>query len=342
MNNTSTSRRTVLITAHVDEEWQKRLQEISPDLHIEFRPDASVEDIPADVWQEVEVLFTLGSFPQPEQAPGLRWVQLYSAGANQAFEGPLAKSDVIFTTASGVHAVNIGEYVLTTMLAWFHRFPRFLEWKQKAEWPADAGREQFIPEELRGKTLNIVGYGSIGREVARLAKAFGMRILALEQREDHKDHGFRFPAVGDPEGTLPDHYYKIDQFHQALGESDVVVVAVPLTPTTRGMFDKQAFAAMKKTALLVNIARGDVCDEQALLQALQEQQIAGAVLDVFNAEPLPANSPLFTLSNVFMTPHISGLTPHYDERATQIFAENLRRYVKGEELYNKVDKGRGY
>ncbi|GCE25051.1 3-phosphoglycerate dehydrogenase [Dictyobacter alpinus] len=342
MNNISNNKHTVLVTAHVNEDWKRHLQEISPDLQIEFRPDAKVEDIPAALWQEVEILFTLNTFPEPEQAPRLRWVQLYSAGANQASDGPLAQSQATFTTASGVHAVNIGEYVLTTILAWFHRFPLFSEWKQKAEWPQDKDRGLFMPEELREKTLNIVGYGSIGREVARMAKAFGMRIVALEQRADHVDHGFLFPDIGDPEGTLPDQYYTIEQFHQILGESDVVVVAVPLTPTTRGMFDKQAFEAMKNTAFLVNIARGDVCDEQALIEALQEKKIAGAALDVFKAEPLPSSSPLFKLTNVIMTPHISGLTPYYDERVTQIFAENLRRYVKGDQLYNTVDKERGY
>ncbi|GCE17085.1 D-2-hydroxyacid dehydrogenase [Dictyobacter kobayashii] len=342
MKQTDNSGRTILVTARLEDSWKARIQEIAPDFHVESRPWAKVGDISNELWKEVEILFTLNTFPTPEQAPNLRWVQLYSAGANQAFDSPLAQSKATITTASGVHAVNIAEYTLTTMLAWFHRFPRFEEWKQKGQWPDEQGRNLFMPEELRGKTLNVVGYGSIGREVARLARAFGMRIIAMEQRPDHRDHGFIFPDIGDPEGKLPDHYYPKDQFHQALAESDVVVAAVPLTPDTRGMFDAAAFRAMKDTTFFVNIARGDVCNEADLIHALKEKEIAGAALDVFTEEPLPSSSPLFGIPNVFMSPHISGMTPHYDERVAMIFTENLRRYVKGEPLYNAVDRERGY
>ncbi|GLV56742.1 3-phosphoglycerate dehydrogenase [Dictyobacter sp. S3.2.2.5] len=336
------SRRTILVTAQLADSWNDRIREIAPDFTIELRPWAKAEDISDELWKNVEILFTLGAFPTPEQAPNLRWVQLYSAGANQAFTGPLAKSNAIITTASGVHAVNIAEYVLTTMLTWFHQYHQFGSWKQKGHWPDEQERDLFMPEELRGKTLNVVGYGSIGREVARLAKAFGMRIIAMEQRPDHRDRGFLFPDIGDPEGTLPDHYYTKDQFHQSLAESDVVVAAVPLTPDTRGMFDAAAFHAMKDSALFVNIARGDVCNEPDLIKALKEKEIAGAALDVFADEPLPDSSPFFGIPNVIMSPHISGMTPHYNDRVAMIFTENLRRYLKGESLYNAVDKERGY
>ena len=338
----STSSRLVLTTFRLDERWVKRIQELSPDLHIEQRHKANVNDIPNSIWQDVEVLYTLNTLPSPEQAPKLRWVQLYSAGANQAFESALWQTPVIFTTASGVHAVNIGEYVLTMMLAWYHHFPRMLEWQQRGQWPADNERALFMPGELRGKTLNVVGYGSIGRQVARLAKAFGMRIITMGQRDDHRDQGFIFPDVGDPEGNIPDHYYRPDEFHKMLGESDVIVAAVPLTEKTKGMFDEAAFRAMKNTAFFINIARGDICDEPALIRALEEKRIAGAALDVFHDEPLPSSSRLFHLPNVFMSPHISGLTPQYDERAAAIFTENLRCYLHGETLYNVVDIQRGY
>ncbi|WP_201361663.1 D-2-hydroxyacid dehydrogenase [Dictyobacter formicarum] len=342
MRHINNSRRTILITAHLEDSWNARIQEMAPDFSVELRPWAKVEDISDELWKEVEILFTLGAFPTPEQAPNLRWVQLYSAGANQAFNGPLAKSDAIITTASGVHAVNIAEYVLTTMLSWFHRYQQFDTWKQKGQWPDEQERNLFMPEELRGKTLNVVGYGSIGREVARLAKVFGMRIIAMEQRSDHRDHGFLFPDIGDPDGILPDHYYTKDHFYQALSDSDVVVAAVPLTLATRGMFDAAAFRAMKDSTLFVNIARGDVCNEADLIDALKGKEIAGAALDVFAEEPLPSSSPLFGIPNVIMSPHISGMTPHYDERVAMIFTENLRRYLKGETLYNVVDKERGY
>jgi phosphoglycerate dehydrogenase-like enzyme len=270
-------------------------------------------------------------------------VQLHSAGADHVLEHPLFRSPVEFTTASGVHAINIAEYVFAMALAWFHRLPRMLEWQARGQWPPDRERwALFVPEELWGKTIGIVGYGSIGRQVARLAKAFGMRVLAMQRGEDHRDHGFVFPGTGDPEGTLPDRFYTPAQLHEMLAESDIVVIAVPLTPETRGMFNEAAFRAMKRDAFLINIARGSVCEEPALIRALQEGWIGGAALDVFEQEPLPPEHPLWRLPNVLISPHVAGFTPHYDARAAQIFEENLARYMRGEPLLNRVDKARGY
>jgi phosphoglycerate dehydrogenase-like enzyme len=340
--------RLVLITAPLPEQALDRLNGISSDLRVEQRlmhppGDAAAEAIPAPLWAEVEVLCTQSTLPAPEQAPNLRWVQLHSAGINQVVNKPLYQTDVAFTTASGVHAVPIAEYVLAMMLAWFHRLPLLLEWQQRAKWPPDDQRfTLFTAEELAGKTIGIAGYGSIGREVARLAVAHGMRVLATQRGEDHRDRGFVFPGVGDPQGVLPERYFPPERLHDLLRESDVVVIALPLTPATRGLFDRAAFQAMKPAGFLVNIARGDICDEDALVRALQAGQIAGAALDVTHREPLPPDSPLWRLSNVILSPHISGSTPRYDERVAQIFEANLRRYLAGEPLYNLVDKGQGY
>jgi len=169
-----------------------------------------------------------------------------------------------------------------------------------------------------------------------------MRVLAMQRGTDHHDHGFLFPGIGDPDGVLPSRYYTDHELHSMLGESDVVVIAVPLTPKTREMFNGAAFRAMKSTGFLVNIARGGICKEAALVEALREKQIAGAALDVFEREPLPPDHPLWHLPNVFISPHSAGLTPHYDERAAVVFEENLHRYLVGEPLYNVVDKMLGY
>jgi len=336
--------RIVLITARIESHWLERLQNLSPDLRIEQRPIRSLTEIPDNLWQSVEVLYTFGSIlPLPEQVPQLRWVQLYSAGADHIIEYPLFRTPVIFTTSSGVHAINIAEYVFAVALAWFHRLPRLLEWKQRGQWPSNAERASlFTPEELWGKTIGIAGYGSIGRQVARLAKSFGMRVLAMQRSTDHRDHGFLFPGVGDAEGSLPDRYYTPGELHSMLSESDIVVISLPLTPETRGMFNQAAFQAMKPTSFLVNIARGEICNEPDLIRSLEARQIAGAALDVFDQEPLPADSPLWRLPNVLISPHITGYTPQYDKRAAMIFEENLRRYLTGEPLYNVVDKDRGY
>jgi len=340
-----TTSRVVLITAPIGDHWRERLQNLSPDLQIEQWDVRSGTATPDSLWQVVEILYASFAtrLPTPEQAPQLRWVQLYSAGPDRVLDQPLFSSKVIFTTASGVHAINIAEYVFMMVLAWFHRLPRILEWQQRGQWPSNRERSSlFVPDELRGKTIGIVGYGSIGRQVARLATTFGMRVLAMQRGTDHRDRGFQFPGIGDPDGTLPDRYYVPNQLHTMLNESDVVVIAVPLTPETLELFDEAAFRAMKSSAFLVNIARGGICNESALIEALENGRIAGAALDVFQEEPLPANHPLWHVPNAFISPHISGLTPYYNDRAAMIFYENLRRYLADEPLYNIVDKKQGY
>jgi phosphoglycerate dehydrogenase-like enzyme len=302
-------------------------------------------EVPPALWRETEILYTSFAtpLPAPEQVPRLRWVQLYSAGPDQVLTHPLFAGEVVCTTTSGIHAVAIAEHVFTMLLAWFHRLPRLLEWQQRGAWPRPAQRSLlFTGEEIRGKTFGVVGYGSIGRELARLATAFGMRVLAMQRGADHRDPGFVLPGVGDPAGTLPARYYIPDEFHAMLGECDIVVIAAPLTAQTRGLFDDAAFGAMKTGAFLINIARGDICEEDALLRALQEQRLAGAALDVFHQEPLPPGHPLWNCPQVFISPHSSGLSTHYDERAGLVFLENLRRYLGAEPLLNIVDKAQGY
>jgi phosphoglycerate dehydrogenase-like enzyme len=339
--------RVVLITAPFETQWQERLQRLSPDLQIVHYPAGSIASIPDDLWQEVEILYTSYAtpLPSPEQAQSLQWVQLYSAGADTIVNHRLFQTSVIFTSASGVHSINMAEYVFTVILAWFHRLPLMLERQRQRNWPSNLERQSFfVPEELRGKTICIVGYGSIGRQIARLAEAFGMRVLAMQRRtdHDHRDFGFQFPDVGDPEGILPVRYYTPDQLHSMLNEGDIVVITVPLTSVTREMFDEAAFQAMKPSAFLVNFARGEICNELALVRALEEEQIAGAALDVFQQEPLPSDHPLWGFSSVFISPHSAGLTPEYDARAATIFEENLRRYLVGEPLYNLIEKTLGY
>jgi phosphoglycerate dehydrogenase-like enzyme len=346
-----TAERVVLVTINLSSDQLDQLAGISPELRIVHHPIDSFgqahralsDALDRDLLARAEVLYTLFAIPRPEQAPNLRWVQLHSAGANQALALPLFQTSVIFTTTSGIHAIPIGEYVLATMLAWHHKLPRLHALQVSRQWPDERTRSRdFMADELRDKTLGIVGYGSIGRHVARLAVGFGMRVLALQRGSDHRDHGFVLPGTGDPEGTLPERYYPPEALRELLGASDVVVIALPLTPATRGLFDASAFAAMRPGAFLVNIARGEICDEAALVAALRDGRLAGAALDVFAREPLPSDDPLWALPNVILTPHISGLTPHYNERATALFAANLRRYLAGEPLYNVVDKHAGY
>jgi phosphoglycerate dehydrogenase-like enzyme len=339
-----TSAPMALVTIPLTGPQQETLRKVSSDLQFTFSQASSANDIPAEVWRETEILFTFGNtIPSKEQAPNLRWVQLYSAGADHALHNPLFQTDTTFTTSSGVHSTIIGEYIITTILAWYHRLSTFYHLQQQRSWPSQREKmDMLTQEELRDKTIGIVGYGSIGREAARLASAFGMRVIALQRGDDHRDHGFIFSGTGDPDGLIPAHYFSSEQFHDLLAQSDVVVATVPLTQQTTHMFDAHAFSAMKDSAFFINIARGEICDQQALLQALQNHTIAGAALDVTDPEPLPSDNLLWTLPNVFITPHASGLTTRYTDRAIQIFTANLQAYLAHKTLYNVVDQEKGY
>jgi phosphoglycerate dehydrogenase-like enzyme len=196
---------------------------------------------------------------------------------------------------------------------------------------------------LRGKTLGIVGYGSIGREVARLARAFGMSVLAIKRDLRFLDEtSFRQEETGDPMADIPDRIYPVTAIKSVMRASDYVVVTTPLTEHTYHLIDRVVIESMKPDAIIINVARGAVIDEAALIKALERGEIGGAGLDVFEEEPLPEDSPLWDLDNVILSPHVSGFTPEYDERATDLFAENLRRFVIGETLINQVERGRGY
>jgi len=263
----------MLVTAPLDAHGLERLQGVSPALSVKQWQHRSMGAVPDDLWSEVEILYTSFAtpLPSPEHVPHLRWVQLYSAGPDCILDHPLFATPTLFTTTSGIHAIPMAEYVFAMVLAWFRHLPRIVEWQQRAAWPGGSERlALFGGEELRGKTLGVVGYGSIGREVARLATAFGMRVLAMQRGTKHQDTGFLWPGIGDPAGVLPERFYAPDELHAMLGVCDMVVISLPLTSRTRGMFDEAAFQAIKPTALLINIARGDICNEAALIHALRE------------------------------------------------------------------------
>lgn len=258
-------------------------------------------------------------------APRLKWIQLTSAGADRLLNSGFIEEGIIVTTVSGLHATPIGEYVLTAILMFAKGMPRTMRAQVRGEW------SRFAPTELRGKTVGIVGMGHIGEEVARLAKAFGCRVIATRR------------SVAERSSTdCCDELMPAAQLPRLLGESDYVVLCVPLTAETRGLVGETELRAMKDTAVLVNIARGPVTVEGDLVRALQEGWIAGAALDVFDQEPLPQGHPFWTMENVIVTPHISGGTEIYNRRAVEIFADNLRRYLRGEPLRNVVDPARGY
>lgn len=256
------------------------------------------------------------------RARALRWIQLSSAGADQLLPVHAALAQVVVTNTRGIHADLMADYVygVLVMLRW--RFPALLRAQAERQWRP----ELTLP--LRGQTLGVVGPGAIGREILRRADAFGLHTVAVR----------RSPGLVAGAGRV----FTADALDQALPLCDHVVVVVPVTAETRGMFGAAQFRAMRPTAHFVNVARGSVVDEAALVRALAERWIAGAALDVFAEQPLSPSSPLWDLPNVIVTPYISGEGLDYAERVAEVFVENAGRWLRGQPLENVVDLERGY
>lgn len=325
----------VLVTADIGAECLRQIASISPEIKVWYASDLARADEGGDfsskeqfdeLLAKAEVLYAW-RLPQNviARAPNLKWIQVMFAGVDSFLHGDIRQSSVIITNVRGMNAVPVAESVLELMLMFVKRAPLCFRLKQEKQW------KSFVPAVLYSRTVGIVGLGSIGREVARLAKVFGMRVVAT--RKSAKKVGrARYVDVLLPSGQL----------RQLLLESDFVVLALPLTSETSSLIGEQELRTMKSTAYLINIARGGIVDERALIHALDEGWIAGAGLDVFATEPLPTESRLWELPNLIFSPHVTGDMEDYNTRATGLFCENLRRYLKGEKLLNVIDKKKGY
>ncbi len=276
---------------------------------------------------------------RPEQfrlARRLKWIHSTAAGVRQLMYPELVRSGIVVTNASGVHTVPMAEHILGLLVALARCFPAALryqlqhKWAQQEIWnQARQGGQALRPRELRGQVLLLVGFGRIGQELARRIRPLEMRVWAVT-RSGKTDHALA-------ERILP-----VSRLGEVLREADYVVLAAPETPETYHMIGSQQLAAMKHTAFLINVARGSLVDEAALIEALRRRAIAGAALDVAEREPLPPDSPLWTLDNVFITPHISAASESLWERQTELLLENLARWFSGRELLNPVELERGY
>lgn len=275
-----------------------------------------------------EVEIVVGILPREwiARAPRLRWFQQWGAGASWLLRYPkIAASDLIITNTSGIHAIPISEHIFAMLLAFARGLHKTMPAQQRHAWMAPHN----ILFELPGKTMVLVGVGAIGARTAQIAQAMGMHVIGV-RRDPSQD------VVG------VDRMVGSEELQAVLPEADVVVLTVPLTSETRGMLGAQELKLMSTSAYLINIGRGGTVDEEALVRALREGQIAGAGLDVFETEPLPEESPLWRMENVIITAHYAGSTPHYTERVMEIFLDNLRRYLKDEPMRNVVDKELGY
>ncbi|MEP0755364.1 D-2-hydroxyacid dehydrogenase [Trichocoleus sp. Lan] len=256
-------------------------------------------------------------------APTLRWQHTPSAGVNHILTPTFLEREITLTNGAGVHAIPIAEFVLMFMLYHAKNLPQLQAFQAERNW----GRGITL-KELKDATLLIIGAGSIGVAIAQRASSFGMRVWGSRRHPE----------------PLPefDKVVSATEWRSLLPEADYVVVSTPLTPETKGTMDAAVFQAMRSSAFFINIARGAIVDEAALLTALREGWIAGAALDTFSAEPLPPDSPFWSLPNVFISPHCSADSPQTYQRSLELFLENLSRYQAGLPLRNVVDKQVGY
>jgi phosphoglycerate dehydrogenase-like enzyme len=256
----------------------------------------------------------------------LRWVHSRSVGLERTLFAEIGESSVPLTNGSGVFSPSLGEFALGAILYFAKDFRRMIRNQMEGKW------EAFEVTMAEGRTIGIVGYGDIGRAVAARVRPLGINVLAL------KRHAAR-PGERDP---LVDQTFGPEQRIEMISRSDYVVVATPLTVETRGMIGEVEFAAMKPAAVVINVGRGPVIDEKALVRALSERRIKGAALDVFDQEPLPPGHPFYTLENVLLSPHCADHTPDWLDNAMEFFIQQFERYRKGEALLNVVDKKLGY
>jgi phosphoglycerate dehydrogenase-like enzyme len=238
---------------------------------------------------------------------------------------------VTLTNSAGVFAVSMAEHALALMLAFARGLHLCARRKPEQVWHGEGSRQSVASEmrELNGTTLGVVGYGQVGAATAQRAKAFGMKVLAVRRRPERAS-------------AYADEVWPLDRLGDVLSRSDYVLVSCALTPATRGLIGEPQIARLKPDAVLVNVARGAVVDEAALIEALRAGRIRGAGLDVTCEEPLPLDSPLWRMENVIITPHVSGTSPQTWRRQMEFLCENLRRYAAGEPLLNVADKRAGY
>ena len=311
-------------------EWfAERLRKDFPQLDVVrlAKPDSIDRELP-----ETEIAFTSALSPEHFRlARRLHWIHSPAAAVHQFLFPDLVNSDVILTNAREVHGAVVAEQVIAMIFAVAKRIPQALRFQQKRVWGQEAiWKEDHGPREIAGATLGLIGLGTIGRNVASHATALGMKVIAVRQHVD---------------ATTPDSVHQVlppSKINEMLAAADSVVLAAPVTPATRHMIGREQLAKMKSDAVLINVGRGSLVDETALLEALQQRKIGGAALDVFDQEPLPPDSPLWGLENLLVTPHTAGMTAKLWERHYTVFAENLRRYLSGQPLLALVDKKSGY
>jgi phosphoglycerate dehydrogenase-like enzyme len=313
-----------IIIPNLNEEDLNTVRAIAPDVN--FVVSASAEETQREI-EDADAIFEHGVSPEMiRRAKKLRWIQRGGVGVEGLMFPELVNSDIVLANARGTTGINIAEHVMALILAFSRTINILVKRQMDKVWESRANLPVI---EIAGETLGIIGLGSIGLQVAKRAHAFDMRLLAVDATQTEK----------------PDYVeslWRLDRLHEMLEQADFVSICCPLTPETEGMMSSAEFRVMKPTAFLINIARGKIVHQPALIEALRAGELAGAGLDVTNPEPLPKESPLWEMDNVIITPHHAGQSPKAPRRVFELFCENLKRFVAGEPLINVVDKTRGY
>lgn len=314
----------------------------------EFCPDAGFVDltpfgarISKEKLRNASVIYTTVADFDPADAPDLKWVQTDTAATNPLRGQRVASDDTPVANARGAYSVPVAEFAFGLLLFLTRKFRAGVEYQSRARWPDFPS--DFCGTDLFGKTVGIVGYGSIGRQIARLATAFGMSVLACKRRPDKRRDESPMPAgTGDPDGTLPKVWYGQGEIAAMFARSDVAIICLPDVPSTAGIIGEPQLRALPKHAFLVNVGRGSVVDEASLFKRLQSGLLAGAGLDVFASEPLPPTSPFWRLPNVIVMPHVASYTEQQADHAAALLVENIRRHLAGQPLLNLIDKTQMY
>lgn len=315
------------------EEQRRRIEAVSPDVELVEMPQSEVHEVEGNIGG-VEVLLAEGGnrVHYGEEldwedylkffTPSLKWVMLCSTGFTQNIAPAIARGEVTLTNSPGIHTIPIAEGVLASMLDHAKLLKQRREDQEERLWA------QRNCTELHGGTVLLIGLGNIGRRVAHLCKAFGMNVTGTKRRVEPVEN--------------VDHVFPVKELVKNLPEADYIVIAAPITPLTERLIGEREFRVMKDTAYLINVGRGRIVDEPAMIKALEEKRIGGAYLDCHVNEPLSPDHPLWGMENVFIVPHDSHSSPYIGDRIVDIFCDNLKRYSDGEPLLNICDLKRGY
>jgi phosphoglycerate dehydrogenase-like enzyme len=321
--------------------WFDELAERMPEVEVHRMTPAAPPS--AELLARVDLLHTSEWLPASDQVPALRLVQLDTSGVDHVRGTSLWESGVPIATLGGIAPVPMAEYALMSILELAHRMPLIERHRADRTWPSNAERlASLTPRQLAGATVGIIGYGRIGREISRLATTFGMRVLGVSRSGARAGVAEKFDTGRQAIDDDPAELFPIDRIDEVMSQSDFLVVVVPLTELTRGLIGAEQLDLLPHGAFVVNIARGGIVDEAALLERLRDGRLGGVALDVFDEEPLGADSVWWTEPGALITPHVAGLAPQYHAQTLDLVVENLTRLAENRPLLNEVDRAAGY